>query len=483
VRRPFIFHVTSTVAFSVALQFAGLARHILIAAYFGVSRAMDGYLVLYALVTMIVFNLANVFDSVAVSRLVQIQQRDGIEAFWKSSNRLLLQAVGAGVVFAGLFLLVLRPALPILAAGFSEAERDSLVSLGSYFLPWIIVVIPYYALVAHLKAQWRFHWVFGTEIVTVVVSLIALWLHHDSIEALPIAYFAGYLAATIILIVRRGLNIVRQEVAAAPVSRDMAWQHLANQLGTVNGLTDRFFQSFLAAGGISALGYAGQIVNNLSSLLTFREIYVVPLASEIGRSQKVERVLQGVVLISIPASTFIIFFARPIVEVLFQRGQFNADAVAVTSRVLAITAIGLVFTSLLAPLQRIFQIVNKVVFTHIFYASWLVGIVFFQYVFVFLLKWDVEGYAIGSCLTSFLLTAWVAFLVRYCDIHITWRRVIPYMLFAASLAGGASYLALLTSAPYAGLVKLLVAGPVYGVVVAAGYLIIHRRILAIVGMA
>src|ERR1700756_1464049 len=99
----------------------------------------------------------------------------------------------------------------------------------------------------------------------------------------------------------------------------MAWQQPPNQLGTVNGLTDRFFQSFLAAGGISAFGYAGQIVNNLSSLLTFRDIYVVPLASEAGRSEKVERILKGVVLLSIPASLFIVNFARPIVEVLFQR--------------------------------------------------------------------------------------------------------------------------------------------------------------------
>jgi putative peptidoglycan lipid II flippase len=483
VKRRFVFHVTSTVAFSVALQFAGLGRHILIAAYFGVSRAMDGYLVLYALVTMIVFNLAIVFDSVAVSRLVQLQEREGVEAFWKSSNRLLLQSIAAGVAFAALFLLVLRPALPILAAGFSEAERDSLVSLGSYFLPWIIVILPYYALAAHLKAQWKFHWVFGTEIVTVVVSLSVLWLHHDGIEALPIAYFAGYLASTIILMTRRGLHIVKQEVAVVPVSRDMAWQHLANQLGTVNGLTDRFFQSFLAAGGISALGYAGQIVNNLSSLLTFRDIYIVPLASQVGRSEKLERVLKGVVLISVPTSMFIVFFARPIVEVLFQRGQFNAEAAALTSHVLAITAIGLVASSMLMPLLRIFQIANKVVFTHVFYASWLVGIVFFQYVFVFLLKWDVEGYAIGSCVTSFLLAAWVAFLVRYCDIHINWRCIFPYMLFAASLAGGGSYLALLASAPYTHLMKLLVAGPVYGVVVAAGYLMIRRRILAIVGIA
>jgi putative peptidoglycan lipid II flippase len=482
VRQRFVFHVSSTVALSIVLQLAGLARHILIAAYFGVARAMDGYLVLYALVTLVAFSLANVFDTVAVSRLVQIHDRYGIDEFWRSSNRLLLQAAATGVALSVLFLLILRIALPILAAGFSQPERESLVSLGIFFVPWIIVVIPYYAVASHLKALWNFHWVFGTEIVTVLVSLAVLWLHHDGIESLPIAYFIGYLAATTILMLRRGLRREPQKVPAAPIFRDMGWQHLANQLGTVNGLTDRFFQSFLAAGGISAFGYASQIVSNLSSLLTLREIYVVPLATEAGRSERVERVLKGVVLITIPVSAFVVFFSRPIIEVLFQRGQFDANAVALTSRVLAIIAIGLVASSVLAPLQRIFQITNKVFFTHVFYASWLLGIVVFQYLFMFVLKWDIEGYAIGTCLTSFLLAAWVAVLVRYCGVIIVWRRVVSYMLFAAGLAMCASYLALLGSAPYAGLLKLLVAGPLYGCVIGVGYLAIHRRIRAIVGV-
>jgi putative peptidoglycan lipid II flippase len=481
-KRRFVFHASSTVAISIVLQAAGLARHILIAAYFGVARAMDGYLVLYALVTLVAFNLANVFDTVAVSRLVQLNDRDGIDAFWKSSNRLLLQATGAGIALAAAFLGILRIALPILAAGFSESERESLVSLGTYFVPWIVVVIPYYALAAHLKALWKFHWVFGTEIVTVLVSLAVLWLKHDGIEDLPIAYFTGYLVATIILMVRRGLRRESREVPVSVIARDMAWQHLANQLGTVNGLTDRYYQSFLAVGGISAFGYASQIVNNLSSLLTFREIYIVPLASEVGRSERVERVLKGVVLIAIPVATFIVFFAQPIIEVLFQRGEFDADAVALTSRVLTIIAIGLIATSVLAPLQRIFQITNKVFFTHVFYASWWLCIVVFQYVFVFYLKWDIEGYAIASCLTSFLLTAWVAVLVRYCGVVIVWRRVLLYMLFAAGLAGCGCYLAVLGSASYAGLAKLLIAGPLYGCVIGAGYLVIQRRIRAIVGM-
>ena len=94
-----------------------------------------------------------------MSRLVQIHdRRDGADAFWRSSNRLLLQSIAAGVVIAAAFLVILRLALPIIAAGFSEAEREFLISLGTYFVPWIVVVIPYYALASHSKALWQFHW-------------------------------------------------------------------------------------------------------------------------------------------------------------------------------------------------------------------------------------------------------------------------------------------------------------------------------------
>jgi putative peptidoglycan lipid II flippase len=263
----------------------------------------------------------------------------------------------------------------------------------------------------------------------------------------------------------------------------MASQHFANQIGTVNGFADRYFQSFLAAGSISSLGYASQILNNLSSLMTFREIYIVPLAPEAGRSERIERILKGVVLLSIPVSGFIVAFAQPIVEILFQRGQFNAEAAGLTSRVMAIMAIGLVASSIMAPLQRVFQITNRVAFTHVFYASWLAGIFVFQYLFIFVLKWEAVGYAIGSCINGFLLTALVAVLVRRCGVTIAWGRVLLYVVYAASVSAAAIGAAQLSTASYSALVRLLVAGPIYGSVVVAGYLVIHRRIRMIVGLS
>ena len=113
-----------------------------------VSGAFDQYLVVYAVASMVVFNTASVFDTVAVSRLVRIREDAGDDAFWRSSNKLLLQAMLGGLLFAaGLFALV-HLLMPIIAAGFSADERAAVAELTIYFAPWVLVVIPYYAVSA-----------------------------------------------------------------------------------------------------------------------------------------------------------------------------------------------------------------------------------------------------------------------------------------------------------------------------------------------
>ena len=112
---------------------------------------------------------------------------------------------------------------------------------------------PNYAVSAHLKALWKFHWVFGGEILVIVVSALGLWLRHDTIECLPIAYGIGYLVAFVILLLCRGIH--RANAAGQPVRLLglMANQSLANQFGSVAGFVDRYFQSYLPGGGISRL--------------------------------------------------------------------------------------------------------------------------------------------------------------------------------------------------------------------------------------
>ena len=144
----FIHHIMSTVGLSILQQFVGLGRQALIAAFYGLSREFDGYLVVFAVATMFIFNVSSVFDTVAVARLVQIRDREGNEPFWRASNRLLWQASLAGVVFAAGFIGLLYLVMPIVAAGFSPQERALVHELAFYFVPWAIVILPYYAVTA-----------------------------------------------------------------------------------------------------------------------------------------------------------------------------------------------------------------------------------------------------------------------------------------------------------------------------------------------
>lgn len=480
-RVPFIRHVISTFGITIVQQFVGLARHVLIAAYFGLSREFDGYLVVYAVATIFVFNASGVFDSVAVSRLVQIRERDGDSAFWRSSNRLLLQAFAGGGLIAAAFFALVQLSLPIVAAGFNPSEKAEVGRLALYFLPWTAIVIPYYAISAHLKALWQFHWVFGAEIVTIVVSIVCLWLWHDSIIYLPLAYAAGYFSAFIILFARRGILRSDRSAKSSAVIGAMANQYLANQGGSVSGFVDRYFQSFLVPGGISALGYAGQIVNNLSSLMTFREIYVAPLATELGRSERLQRILKGVVLISVPCAGFIVTFSGLIVQVLFQRGQFTPEAAVVTGNVLRILALSLVISSLLAPMIRIFQIVDRISYSYVFYLVALLATAAFQYLFVFRLGWDVYGIAWASVATSVVTTLVIAGLMRNCGVTLDWRSIFGTAMFAFAVAAAAIAISLPLASRFDGLMTLIVGTALYSVVVAAGYFTVRQRIRLITG--
>ncbi len=477
----FAWHVASAFGVSIVQQLIGLFRQVLIAAFFGLSREFDAYVVVYALVTMVVFNLAGVFDTVAVARLVQIRERDGQENFWRTSNRILLQSCAFGVLFAFVTMALLWGAMPVLTAGFTPAERVFVGHISWYFIPWIIIVVPYYALSAHLKAVWQFSWVFAAEIVVMVVSIAILWFDHATVAALPIAYGGGYAVAALLLLAGRGFRRIRATAPIPQLLNSMSKQYLATQVGTVNGFADRYFQSFLIPGGISALGYVGLIVNSLSSLLTFREIYVVPLAAESGREQRLERMLQGLVLISIPCTLFLMIYAEPIVSVLLQRGKFTTEAAAVTAAVLRILALSLLVSTVLAPLERMFQILDRLLFTQFRYLVALVATFVFQSFFVFYLAMDVRGLAWGSVCNGVVVLCAVILMVRRCGIVIRCRGIFSNAAYAAATAAVAMGISWPVASRFTGLGQLVMATGLYGLVVVSSYFMARARLRIIVG--
>ena len=119
----------------------------------------------------------------------------------------------------------------------------------------------------------------------------------------------------------------------------------------INVLLDRILASFLSVGSISYLYYANRLVQFPHALISIAVTTVAfPILSEKNREdrnsqsedtlRKSSEILLGV---AIPASIGLIILAVPIIELLFQRGEFSSSDVLSSARTLQAYSFGIVF--------------------------------------------------------------------------------------------------------------------------------------------
>ena len=474
--------VVSATGASLAVHALAFARQLLIAACFGVARDLDLYVTIYAIATFVVFTFSSIFDLIAVSHLVRAREQKGDAAARSLAVSIFRVSLWlAGV--ASVALVIAVPLLvPIVATGFAPEEQAGVGELAWYFLPWTLVCLPFYAVAALHKAQWRFARVFSAEIVVIAVSIGVLAIWHDYIHWLPLAYAAGYAAGFVLLCV--GTDLWRRREPAPPIRgvlRNVGQLYLANQTGSLASVVDRHIQSFVPVGGIAAINYSAQLVNGLAAVLALRESFVVPLAQQDGRVQRLERLLCGLVLVSVPLAGLVACFAPDMVKVLFQRGRFDAAATALTAQVLQINAFGLVTAAVLMPLMRMSQILDRIHFTHVQFFSLALSCAVFGYLFVIMLGLGVVGVALMQVASGLFSCVVAAYLVGRCGIRPHWWRVLGYLLFAALASAAAYVVATVTVLQLeSAWGRLLIGGAAYAVVVGMSYFLARSRLHGIV---
>lgn len=120
--------------------------------------------------------------------------------------------------------------------------------------------------------------------------------------------------------------------------------------------------SSLVAGSISALNYANRLNGLiLGVFITAITTVIFPLLSKEFSEDNIKGVkkIMGygvnlILLITIPAAVGLIVLSTPIVEVAFERGEFDSTATIMTSKALIFYAIGLVAMSLRLLIDRVY---------------------------------------------------------------------------------------------------------------------------------
>src|SRR5262249_31643992 len=125
---------------------------------------------------------------------------------------------------------------------------------------------------------------------------------------------------------------------------------------------DRTIASHFPGGTIAALGFAGRPRNILSSLVIYSLVTALlpsfsQKAVDLDRDsfrQSVAKTLGLLMFITTPLSLLVVTLRTPLIQLLFERGRFDATATMVTADYFAVDAIGLMPMSIAVTVSAIF---------------------------------------------------------------------------------------------------------------------------------
>lgn len=135
----------------------------------------------------------------------------------------------------------------------------------------------------------------------------------------------------------------------------------------INLMVDKMIASSLGEGAVSALNYSGNLQDFVVGVVVMSIVTVqFPKMSRLAVTSDYKNLkknftqtINAMMLLIIPATAGLMIFAKPIVTLLFFRGEFDAASLEITSRALFYYALGIVGISFNTVIQRMFYSLKK----------------------------------------------------------------------------------------------------------------------------
>lgn len=289
-------------------------------------------------------------------------KKKGEEDSWKMASSTVNIAFIALVVLSFVGILISPLIVKFIAFGFSpESKEIAAVNLRIMF-PFMIFICLQAIFMAMLNSMGHFFVPSFAPVFLNLSIILAILIFREKLGSFvtPLSWsvvVGGFLqmAVQFPLLAKKGfrysLKIDWRSSAIRKMFKLMGPALLAVGVVQVNLLVDRMFASTLPAGGISALWYSNRLIQFPLALfgISVAQAVFPTLASHAVDEEhlKMKNTLlysfSLIGLVIIPASFALIIFGRPIINVLFQRGQFTSASANSTYFALVFYTMGLVF--------------------------------------------------------------------------------------------------------------------------------------------
>ena len=328
----------------------GFFRETAVAARFGAGSYTDAYQVAYT----IPYSLQMVLGVALVSSIVPVMVRclDGgrEDEGWQAASIIINLTFLIMAVITVLGVLGSRLLVNLTAPGFHQETADIAAVMTAMMFPSVIFMSVAMLITGILNACRRFAAAaFAPALASLVIILGVLLFGASNAYALPLASLFSFVAMLLVQIpalyrtgFRYSLSFDYRNPLVKGVFANLGAVFVGTATYQIYLAINRFFASGLSEGSISALNYAGKLMNlPLGIFVAAVSSGIFPLLSaqalEEDKSamwETTNRGLKLVLIITLPAAAGLMALGQPIVKLLFERAAFTAEDTVMTAEAL-----------------------------------------------------------------------------------------------------------------------------------------------------
>lgn len=348
----------------------GFIRDIVLSYFYGASTISDVYLISLTIPTVI---LAIIGKGISTGFIPLYSRIEGLEGTKKANiytNNLVNLVLAICLIIFIVCYLNTETIVKLFAAGFSGETLDLAVNFTKISLISIFFTGMIYVFIAFLQTKEVFliPAIIGIPANFIVIGSFFL-SSKTNIYVLAVGGVIAAGAQFILLYLYVYKNNFRYKLQLNIKDYHLRKMMLlalpvifGSSVAQINILVDRTIASYISVGGISALNYAntiylvvlGVIVSSITTVL-YPKISKMAVTNNIeGIKGHLSEAISVITIIVLPATVGYMIFAKPIVQLLYGRGEFDTQAITMTASALFYYAIGLIGLSLREILSNVF---------------------------------------------------------------------------------------------------------------------------------
>ena len=355
--------LNATISIATCSALAGLAaaaKELVVARWFGLSDAVDAFLIAYLLPSFLVNLVAGSFSPAMIPTFIQVREGEGEEAAQRLFSSFMVISVGLLVGISALVGIFAPYFLPILGSGFSPAKLMLTRQLLYALLPFIALSGLAVTWTGILNAGERFGLPALSLILNPLSAICSLLLlgRRWGIFALVAGTVAGVALQAAVLgwmLSQRGVRLEPRWHGFDPNLRRVIGQYApmlacALLMGS-SDLVNQSMAAMLEPGSVAAMNYGRKVVSLFIVIgATPLSTAALPYFSQMvasrdwsGCRKTLTTYSRSIVLVTVPLTLALVAFSHPLVKILFQRGAFTAADTNVVSRVQAFLSLQIPF--------------------------------------------------------------------------------------------------------------------------------------------